>query len=254
MREQEEDLLREIASIENDPLTGAPPLSWVRENGRTGRVGLGYERDGIPMRLKASAVDLGSLNRQDLIRADGRPFGTTGCKLRLTKKGREAYEEGLSTITVLEPLLEGGEDVLNWTEEVVPVLKAAYEAYSRQPLSYGIATNYVNEILGRPEGDPRTNLVLAALSEDGYIVATIDGEHGMPHMFKLAERARQVVAGWPGGSDEDRIQGLLSSLDAQIERTENEDERGRLRQLREAITDLGTDLAAKILTNVITGV
>jgi hypothetical protein len=60
------------------------------------------------------------------------------------------------------------------------------------------------------------------------------------------------VAGWPAGPGQEVLEKLVTVLNAKIEKTPSEEERGRLRRFRDAALSLGQDLASDVLAKVLT--
>jgi hypothetical protein len=187
MREQTTELLSRLARLEDDEAADAPPFITKPLN-RRDEIAVRIRGGEEPEWFRARLSNLQELDRLDLVRSDAE-IGTARCEIRLTKAGRQAYEDSKHKMIILEPLLpEPGSNILDWQTEALPVLQAVYEAYSRQPLSIGIPRTYVDGVLGRAEDDPRTRIVLAALAEDGYITSVTGDEDDVPLFFKLGER------------------------------------------------------------------
>ena len=108
---------------------------------------------------------------------------------------------------------------------------------------------------GRERHDPRTVAALQSLARGDYVDVTDDGpdQADGPRLFALTDKALQLVAGWPSTTGEAALQKLLAELDERIEAEPDEEKRGKLVSLRDGLLDVGNDVAAGVLTKVLTG-
>ena len=253
LREQQEELLDSLNRKEAE--FGEPAVFRFRRPHRLGQVAIRLQQPGHvdDWPIRALEADLKALDDADLVRRSGAiegPRTTFG----LTEQARQRYREKHShTMVILEPLIaEPSDDLLDWATQVLPVLRAVYTAYNKRLLSMGVSQDHVNAVLARPLGDPHTDIVLANLLRDGYLEATMEADQQEGPLFcRLTGKGLQVVAGWPGAGV--AAERLLTVLDAQIDEAGTDDARSRLIKLREAVTGVGTDIVAKIVSNVVTG-
>jgi hypothetical protein len=62
----------------------------------------------------------------------------------------------------------------------------------------------------------------------------------------------QALGGWPS-ADEDAVQRFLTAVDAAMEQTNDVEEKGRLRALRDAAQRVGEGTLTGVLTRLATG-
>jgi hypothetical protein len=144
--------------------------------------------------------------------------------------------------------------MLDWQQDVRPVLVAVYEAQMSEEAKdiRGPLTNQarINEKLGRPADDNRLDLAMDTLAEADYIEAA--RKPGDWLMVKVLERGLQEVAGWPKpGADTYDL--TLAAIDRLIDEAPNADERGRLEKLRDGVVGVGRDVLVNVLSRAATG-
>lgn len=142
----------------------------------------------------------------------------------------------------------------DWQLDVMPLLYAAFELEQEMSPAAGVTQDAVNLKLGRPPGDPRTSTTLAQLSDaGGYLRDEVSYDQRMgPDVFRLGERALQRVAGWPGDASGDLAAQLLVLLDDRLaDPGLPEEERGRLKRLRDTAADVGKGTLSGLLTALI---
>lgn len=138
------------------------------------------------------------------------------------------------------------------------MLEAANEC-SGQPEGFAdlgeVDVDALNRRLSRGRGDARTVGVLRSLTRGGYIEVIDNGpdQTAGPRLFALTDKALQVVASWPSTTGEAAVQKLVAELDRRIEDEPDEARKGKLVKLRDGILDVGKDVAAGVLTKVLTG-
>jgi hypothetical protein len=144
-------------------------------------------------------------------------------------------------------------EALDWNGVVFPVLRAVYAAYPNAPRpELGVDQRTINAQLGRDEADPETARVLEELVHSGYLEATMEVDQIQgPAFCRLTEKGLRTVAGWP--SADAAVESLVAALDEEIEATESETEKGKLRALRDSVGQVGRDVVADVLAKVITG-
>ena len=139
-----------------------------------------------------------------------------------------------------------------WPTDILPVLHAAYDIECTLTPGAGVTQDALNAALGRRSADPATATALMQLSAAAYLrneqrVDQVDG----PILFRLGEKALQQVARWPGGAN-DLAAALLALIDERLNDPDVlEDERHRLVQLRDAVTDVGKGVVTALIAGVI---
>jgi hypothetical protein len=140
----------------------------------------------------------------------------------------------------------------DWHAVVFPVLSAVYDAYPNAYAELGVDQRMVNAQLGRDAADQETARVLDELVRAGYLVKTADTDQGIgPAFCRLSEKGLRLVAAWP--SPDSAVASLLAALDEQIEEVESEEEKGKLRELRDAVGQLSREVVADVLAKILTG-
>jgi hypothetical protein len=138
---------------------------------------------------------------------------------------------------------------LDWRNEALPVLLAVRDAMIRHRASPegGVSQMQINEELGRDRDDPATRNALVYLQDGGYIsgVGSYDSDPS-PRFCVLAQRGREVVAGWPSGSIDALFSSLVAEIDRRIETTESEEEKTRLRRFRDSLLGIGRDIFVNV--------
>ena len=193
-------------------------------------------------------ADIEDLEEAGLIAVDW-GFSNSGRRgeLRLTPAG-EAHVDRLASPPP-QPAAPIGSD---WQRDVLPLLMAAAEIEQNLPPGGGVTQDALNGTLQRSAGDPQTATTLVQLSEAGYLrdelsVEEVDGPIG----FRLGEKALQRIAGWPGAGV-DLASELLGLIDQRLgDPTVSEDERTRLRRLRDTVGDVGRGVVTGLLTALI---
>lgn len=136
---------------------------------------------------------------------------------------------------------------VEWSE-VEPVLQATYQLLNdREEISQEEACAAVR----RPPGDEKTIRALALLYEDGLIGGFTIEQSDAPISITATPKGLRQTSGWPTGDDRgaQQLEALLRVLDERIDSEEtSDDDKGRLRRVRESVGDLGRDLAVGVLT------
>lgn len=133
-----------------------------------------------------------------------------------------------------------------WEQREVPLLEVIAEDEEK-----GSTSALASEEVGRRAGlDPRLAEVgLRGLHRAGYIrgidVASHDG-WGLIDIT-LEERGRRAVGQWPS---ENAYEEFLQLLDDRLARTEDEEERSRLRQFRAAASDVGRGVISSVIVEL----
>jgi hypothetical protein len=139
---------------------------------------------------------------------------------------------------------------MQWSE-VQPILNATYELLDG---SDRVSQEGVCEVLGRPPGDERTIKALALLHEDGFIGGIMVAQSPAPVIIQTTPKGLRHTRGWPSEAhNPEQVDLLLRLLDERIASDETtETDKGKLRRARDAIADLGKDIAVGILTAYVT--
>jgi hypothetical protein len=139
--------------------------------------------------------------------------------------------------------------VTRWSDEILPVLEAAHRVSLRNLTDPFISVAAVDDELGREANDPRTARALHDLAETGYFDVTTSPAMGSitPAIFRLSEKALQIVAGWPSIGGESFFTRMLAELDERVAAASTTEERTRLERLRDGLVGVGRD----VFTNVV---
>jgi DNA-binding PadR family transcriptional regulator len=175
------------------------------------------------------------------------PTGPARGKFRITGEGvQQAHRARLQDVAV-----PGG---LDWKQDVYPVLVALYTAMAKGGSPKGADQGSINSELGRDPGDATTDRVLYELERAGYIEASVRIQQSLgPSVARLTEKGLQHVAGWPGIERTDLADRLLWALEQRIEEADNDEERGKLRKLRDEAMGVGRDVLTDVLSKIATG-
>jgi DNA-binding PadR family transcriptional regulator len=142
--------------------------------------------------------------------------------------------------------------MLDWRNDVRPVLVAVYEALAAEGgMIPTTDLGGVSAALGRETEDERTYRVLVELKEKGYISGTQTGGGGFV-LIQLQEKGLQEVAGWPTRPGEDTYAQLLAALSERIEQSDSPEERTKLERFRDALAGVGRDVLTDVLAKVAT--
>ena len=135
----------------------------------------------------------------------------------------------------------------------LPVLEAVVALYGHADAGEDVSQMQVNQRLERDDGDSATSRAFEILERSGYLqgTASIDALPG-PLTVVPTERALQLIEGWPADG-EVALARLIAALQSQIDSTNDEDEKGKIRRVIDAVQGVGENIAAEVLTKVITG-
>ena len=131
-----------------------------------------------------------------------------------------------------------------WPTRELPILEAVAAAEAKDEDvdsdaladATGLSTKQVNEGLKALFGAFPPYL-------EAIDASSMGGDHFM--RVTLLERGRREVGAWP--SEENALDGFLELLTARIEAEDNEDEKSRLEELREAARDVGAPVLSGLL-------
>lgn len=145
---------------------------------------------------------------------------------------------------------------LDWDSDVLPVLRVIYSLEQVLPANArGVSRDDINHQLQRAEGNPSTDRVLNRLSSGGYLTDELTVHQiEAPLYCRLSEKGLQQVANWPGAPQADLSARFFDLLNARIADPETTDEeRGRLKRLRETASEVGQSVFTSLLTAFIKG-
>jgi hypothetical protein len=177
-------------------------------------------------------------------------------RLRPTADGIHHIGEArrLEAIRRADHAISPGSDAsrIAW-DTTLPVLQAVVDLYAQADAGEDVSQGQVNQRLERQDGDPDTSRAFEVLERSGYVqgTASIDQLPGALTVVPT-ERALQLLAGWPADG-EVALARLISALQTQIAATIDEEEKGKVRRVLEAVQGVGENVAAEVLTKVITG-
>lgn len=150
--------------------------------------------------------------------------------------------------------------MLNWEQDVLPVLEAAYDAWCAEAQTTAalgrsepwVTTENVNAKLGRPADDAHTEMILKHLESAGYITAERD-VRDVSLEITFTERGLRFVAGWPGSPEEVTVSRLLAALEEQVEVAETPEEKTALQRALVSLRSVPSSVLVNVLTRVVTG-
>lgn len=135
----------------------------------------------------------------------------------------------------------------------LPVLQAVVDLYAQADAGEDVSQMQVNQRLEREDGDSDTSRAFEVLERSEYVQATASIEQ-LPGALTVVptERALQLLEGWPGDG-EVALARLIAALQTQIDATVDEDEKGKVRRVLDAVQGVGENVAAEVLTKVMMG-
>ena len=199
------------------------------------------------------ALDLGDLEELfsfGLVSIDygGQKSGNT----RPTAEGERVVEEQrhIAEITKSDRAISGGGPGVGW-EATLPVLEAIVRLYDQASAGEDVSQMDVGRQLGREEGDPGVSRAFEVLERNGYVEGgmSIDQLPG-PLTVAPTEKTLQLLAGWPT-SGEAAVERLLAVLDERIKAAPDEQQKGKLRALRDSLVDVGEGVAAEVMVKLL---
>lgn len=177
-------------------------------------------------------------------------------RLRPTAGGIHHVEEArrLESIARADNAISSGSGAsrIAW-DATLPVLQAVVDLYDQADAGEDVSQMDVNQRLERRDGDSDTSRAFELLARSDYVVG-IDSIENVPGPLTVAptEKALKLLAGWPADG-EVALERLIAALQAQIEATSDEEEKGKLRRVLDAVQGVGENVAAEVLTKVMTG-
>ncbi len=135
---------------------------------------------------------------------------------------------------------------MNWPE-IEPVLYATYRLLSERDV---LKPEDVIAEMGEGTDADHVKRALAHLYRDDYIGGQDVEEHPWPIRIEATEKGLKEAAGWPreGATHEAEAKEFLRLLDERIAEATTEEERGLLRQARDAVTNVGTKVLGEVLS------
>jgi hypothetical protein len=124
-----------------------------------------------------------------------------------------------------------------------PVLRLVYDAYVRAGApERGVAAA---ELVERLDDRASAAAALRELVRAGYLEPVHAGQGDVPVLVRPTTKALQLEAGWPSTAAEDVVAEIVEMLDDEIDRTDDSEERSKLRQIRDGIAFVAKDLLLK---------
>ncbi len=141
---------------------------------------------------------------------------------------------------------------ISW-EATLPALQAVVDLYAQVGAGEDVSQMQVNQRLERKDGDSDTSRAFEVLERGEYFEGTtsIDGLPGALTVVPT-EKALQLLAGWPADGAV-ALERLVGTLQARIDASSDEDEKGRLKRVLNAVQGVGENVAAEVLTKVMLG-
>lgn len=197
--------------------------------------------------------DLGELEALGLVAVDWR--SEVEGHARPTADGKREVQEQRrmeGAIRTDASVTSNGGSGIGWND-TLPVLKAVVDLYPDAPPGFGVSQDQVNEHLGRPKNDRDTSRKFEMLQRAGYVDGLLETDQTPgPLMAVPTEKALSLLAGWPT-SGAAAVEKLLSILDERIEAAPSEQQKGKLRALRDSVIDIGEGVAAEVLVKLMMG-
>jgi len=135
------------------------------------------------------------------------------------------------------------EDTWSWREKPILEALASKEDSGGPTMSWELATS-----VDLTEDDFKRGL--RALYESGFIAGdSLVAEDFILGGVRLTERGRRAVGQWPS---QDLASELVQLLGRMVDSEPDSDQKGRLKRLQTAVTGVGTDLLAKVISELLT--
>lgn len=218
-------------------------------------IGTTMQHAGVEGRESVDYGDIEELGTLGLIAVSPGNSAMSG-RLRPTAEGIHYVDEArrLEGIARADKAISSGStgSRIAW-DVTLPVLEAVVEVYGHAEAGEDVSQMQVNQRLERDDGDSATSRAFEVLERSGYLqgTASIEALPG-PLTVVPTERALQLVEGWPADG-EVALARLIAALQTQIDSTNDEDEKGKIRRVIDAVQGVGENVAAEVLTKVITG-
>jgi hypothetical protein len=213
---------------------------------RGGGQGTSIEHPGLEVSpLPIDFGDLDELAHKGLIRLNGsRP--KSGAMLP-TAEGKQVVEEQRQIAGIVRAdtaISQGAGSGIGW-EDTLPVLEVVVDLYPDSPPGLGVSQGQVNQQLGREDGDPDTGRKFEMLQQAGYVRGFLETDQTPgPLMAAPTEKALQLLGGWPADGSV-ALERFTGTLEARIEASTDEEEKGKLRAMLDAVKGVGQELAGR---------
>jgi hypothetical protein len=252
------DLLTSFAKAYREPVqyqAGNPQKQSLHFYTAMG-TGTSVEHPNLPQgELPVAVEDLWELDSHGLIDIRyGR--GDHDGSFRVTSGGFEAVDQITKVRAAMNaaPVTpeEGKRMGLDWPTDVLPVLVAAFDLYTRT--GNAVRRPAITHELGREPDDEHTGLVLEKLEEGGWIssIGGADQVRG-PLICEPTTKTLELVANWPTDRGDMALGRLISVLEERIEATDDPAEKKKLSGLLDSVKDVSESVMAGVLTKMITG-
>jgi hypothetical protein len=218
-------------------------------------VGTTMQHAGVEGRESVDHGDIEELWNLGLIAVTPGSAAMSG-RLRPTAEGVHHVEEArrLEGIVRADNAISSGSggSRIAW-DVTLPVLEAVVALYGQADAGEDVSQMQVNQRLEREDGNPDTSRAFEVLEQSGYLhgTASIDQLPGALTVIPT-ERALQLLAGWPADG-EVALARLIGALQTKIDSTEDEEEKGQIRRVLDAVQGVGENVAAEVLTKVLMG-
>jgi hypothetical protein len=136
--------------------------------------------------------------------------------------------------------------------EVEPVLRATYGLLA-DPERLSVDPEEIAAALGRPVDDAAMCSALRDLQKYGYIDGIVAGAMPrIPQDIRATEKGLQAASGWPSDGESQTFPSeFIKALTERINDDETaDDERGKLRRLRDASEDVGVRVIAEVVARM----
>lgn len=219
-------------------------------------IGTTMQHAGVEGRESVDHGDIEELSNLGLIDVTLAAGTAMAGRLRPTANGIHHVEEArrLESIARADNAISSGSDILRiaW-DATLPVLETVVALYDQADAGDDVSQMQVNQRLGREDGDSNTSRAFEVLERGGYVqgTASIDPLPGALTVVPT-EKALKLLAGWPADG-EVALERLIAALQTQIDATTDEEEKGKLRRVLDAVQGVGENVAAEVLTKVMMG-
>jgi|SRR5689334_4143479 len=177
-------------------------------------------------------------------------------RLRPTAEGiyRVNEQRRIDAITRTDEAISSGsgESSVTW-RAILPVLEAVVDLYGQVPASQDVSQAQVNQRLEREEDSPETSRAFEVLERGGYLEGRVEVDQTPgPLTVAPTEKALQLLAEWPADGAV-ALERFVATLQARIDASDDEEERGKLQRVLDAVQGVGENIVAEVLTKVMMG-
>jgi hypothetical protein len=230
---------------------GQPKHDFYFSTGMGARTGLQHPALGDE-EIAVDVGDIEELANHGLLNVNWR--GDLSGSFRPTAEGKQVVEDHRHIQEIVRAdraMSEGGGPGIGW-EQTLPILQTIIYLYDEAGPGEDVSQPQVCQKLGRSENDTGVSRAFEVLETSGYVRAGMEID-SLPGLLTVTptEKALQLLAGWPTSGDA-AAQKLLSILDERIDQAPDE-EKGKLRALRDSFVDIGEGVVAEVLVKLMTG-